>query len=345
MYRLHSNGNYWTAVFTHQGVTYRKSLGSKAAISKRSAQRLIDQLVAKHVEEGVDNTVSRTLGEWLDRYLVLREYDLAKSSRFIHERVCESLVAFFGADAPLHRIDRVGLSDWRSLERRTRAESTVCKYSRTAKVIFARAVDEEWIETSPALKLRGTAPTIDPFSRRLVTQEEVDEVLQFPGSHLACVAIGWYAGLRTAEIINLEKADFQTQEGKIIVRTRGRLQTSKQRGREVRLEPDLVSRIAKSPVGSSRNLGSLAELATNPHETICGLIENGKKNMVARYVKQACEAAGVNPFTLRDLRRARDTIWHSKYPSHVCCAWLGHSESVARQHYLAVPDMYYSPNK
>ena len=44
MYRLHSNGAYWTAVFTHQGVTHRKSLGSKAAISKRSAQRLIDQL-------------------------------------------------------------------------------------------------------------------------------------------------------------------------------------------------------------------------------------------------------------------------------------------------------------
>ena len=342
MYRLHSNGSYWQVLYEADGKVVRKSLGNKAGLTKRAAQRLIDQMVQEHIASGVSGQARKTLNQWLERYLFLREADLAKSSRFIHERVCQSLSDFFGSDKFLEDVSRKELADWRVTLRKELAESTVCKYSRTAKVIFNRAVDDEWIESSPASKLRGTAPTIDPFSRRLISQEEVDRVLAWDGPHILPVAIGWYAGLRSTEALFLKIDDVLHREGKLIVRTRGRVQTSKQRGREVRLEPKLFGIIQQTFVYSHGAGLQTNDLAQSPHSTVCGLVETGKKNMLARYVKQACQQVGVNPFTMRDLRRARDTIWHSKYPSHVCCAWLGHSESVARQHYLAVPDQYYS---
>ena len=59
-------------------------------------------------------------------------------------------------------------------------------------------------------------------------------------------------------------------------------------------------------------------------------------------MKDACAAAGVLPFTLQELRQTRDTIWHSQVPSHIACAWLGHTESTARKHYLSVPEDAYT---
>jgi len=342
MYRLHSNGAYWQVLYEADGKVVRKSLGNKAGLTKRAAQRIIDQMVQDHIASGVAGQARKTLNQWLERYLFLRASDLARSSRFIHERVCQSLSDFFGSDKFLEDVSRKELADWRVMLRKELAESTVCKYSRTAKVIFSRAVDEEWIENSPASKLRGTAPTIDPFSRRLITQDEVNQVLAWPGPHVLPVAIGWYAGLRTSEALFLRIDDVKHREGKIIVRTRGRVQTSKQRGREVRLEPELFELIQQALVYSHGPRLKTDVVSQPPQITVCGLLETGKKNMLARYVKQACQQVGVKPFTMRDLRRARDTIWHAKSPSHVCCAWLGHSESVARQHYLAVPDQYYS---
>ena len=328
MYSLHSNGKYWQVQYRVAGQIVTRSLGAKSTVSKRAAKQLIQQLIQSHIDQGVHSPKTQTLGSWLDRYIALRT-DLSRSSMHIHKRVCNSLLDHFGDDRDISTITRAEMSDWRAVIQRECAESTVCKLCRTAKVIFNRAVDEDVLDKSPAAKLKGTAPVQDPFSRRLVTGDEVAQVLAIPGEHKIPVGIGWFSGLRTSEIVHLRCGDVDLEAGKLIVRVRGKLQTTKQRGREVRLEPGL------------RDI--LPQTTGNPSSSVCGLLESGRKNLLARLVRSACETAGVNPFTLRDLRRARDTIWHMEYPSHVCCAWLGHSESVARQHYLAVPDQYYSP--
>lgn len=329
MYRLHSNGAYWQVVFNDGDTQVRRILGSKAALTKRAAQALIEDMVQKHLAEGVQHRAKATLGDWCNRYIRLRTAELSRPTRLIHQRVTESLIEHFGFDRDLASITRADMADWRAGVGATRAESTACKYSRTAKVIFSRAVDEEILDRSPASKLRSTAPVQDPFSRRLITADEVEAVIERPGPHRVAIAIAWHAGLRTSEITHLRWTDIQAD--RLIVRPRDGVQSSKQRGREVRLEPELRS---------------LLLAIDEPRDgTVCRLIETGQVNLLSRFARSACESADVRPFTLQDLRRARDTRWHMEYPAHVCCAWMGHSESVARQHYLAIPDVYYSRDR
>tara|TARA_Y100000114_G_scaffold95472_1_gene88812 strand:- start:2996 stop:3481 length:486 start_codon:yes stop_codon:yes gene_type:complete len=113
----------------------------------------------------------------------------------------------------------------------------------------------------------------------------------------------------------------------ITVVPRGNVETTKQRIREVRIEPELWAWLAARERDT---------------DTVLGMVERGRVNLAARLVKEACEAAGVQPFTIQKLRQTRDTLWHSRYPSHVACAWLGHSEATARKHYLSVPESMYS---
>ena len=53
--------------------------------------------------------------------------------------------------------------------------------------------------------------------------------------------------------------------------------------------------------------------------------------------------AGLTPWPklFQNLRSTRQTELEESYPSHVVCAWLGNSESVARKHYLQVTDDHY----
>ncbi len=223
MYRLHSNGAYWQVVFDEGGATVRRSLGSKAALTKRAAQRLIEEMVEKRIATG--DRSSTTIGQWCNRYITLRQREITRATMLIHQRVCESLIEFFGDDRALGSIERADMSDWRASVRENREESTACKYSRTAKVIFARAVDEEILDKSPACKLRATAPIQDPFSRRLVTAAEIDQALRPTGIQRLPIAIAWHAGLRTSEVVHLRPADILFDSSRLIVRPRGGVQT------------------------------------------------------------------------------------------------------------------------
>jgi len=49
--------------------------------------------------------------------------------------------------------------------------------------------------------------------------------------------------------------------------------------------------------------------------------------------------AGLKPF--QNLRSTRETELMEIYPAHVVVAWIGHSEKVARQHYLQTTDAHF----
>jgi len=47
------------------------------------------------------------------------------------------------------------------------------------------------------------------------------------------------------------------------------------------------------------------------------------------------------PRLWHNLRASRQTELEEHFPSHVVCAWLGNSETVARKHYLQVLDSHF----
>ena len=80
--------------------------------------------------------------------------------------------------------------------------------------------------------------------------------------------------------------------------------------------------------------------------------EPGAVHVIAKYVGQVnlrtrfrkiIERAGLVPWErqFHNLRASRQTELEDKFPSHVVCAWLSNSESVARKHYLQVRDEHF----
>jgi hypothetical protein len=61
------------------------------------------------------------------------------------------------------------------------------------------------------------------------------------------------------------------------------------------------------------------------------------------YLLRTINKAGLKPWPklFHNLRASRQTELEEMYPTHVVCAWLGNSLTVARKHYLQVTDEHF----
>ena len=328
-YRLNSNAAHWQVAWTDAaGRRHRRSLGRKADLTRREAEARVQQLAVEHgITPGRRDSERERLGAVLDRYLLVRESELDPATLKAHRRTADLLREFFVGNPRLDDLHHTLATDWRRWLATDRGlgESTVCKHCRIAKVIARHAISERLAAINPFEHLVGTAPRSEVWSRRMI---ELDEILAI---ETACplagrlVSIGWFAGLRTSEAVHLQWS--HVERDRLHVVPRGGRRTTKQRRRIVRIEPGLSARLE----GWARTT-----------VTVAGVLEAGKRHSLHRVIESACRRAGVEPFTMQDLRRTRDTIWHETVPAHVACAWIGHSEQVARDHYLAVPEQYYT---
>jgi integrase len=153
------------------------------------------------------------------------------------------------------------------------------------------------------------------------------EAIDFSDRYKIWIALCWYAGLRKDEALRLRWEDVDWAGNKLLVNHEGEV-TTKRRSRTVRVEPKLM-----------RLLLDAYEWRTTPRVVNCP--SNAK---VCPALRESLYTLGYvdKGVTLQALRRCRDTIWHQSYPAYVCAEWLGHSEEVARRHYLSIPELYYN---
>jgi len=327
-YRLNSNGAHWQVVWTDgSGRRHRRSLGRKKDLTRRQAEAQVQAIAIEHgIRPGLRHSGRARISEWIDRYFQVRESTLDPATLKSHRRTADLLRTFFSADPRIDEIPRTLATDWRGWLATVRGlgEATVCKHCRIAKVIVRHAIREEQAGTNPFDHLVGTPPKAEQWSRRMVTLDEATAVGN--ACHVAerLVMLGWYAGLRTSEATHLRWDHLG--DGRLTVVPRSGVRTSKQRLRIARVEPGLAACLER---WAPRTL------------TVCGVLEAGRAGQVHRILRRACDLAEVEPFTMQDLRRTRDTLWHQAVPPHVACAWIGHSEQVARDHYLSVSEDYY----
>lgn len=94
----------------------------------------------------------------------------------------------------------------------------------------------------------------------------------------------------------------------------------------------------------------LASLFRNAFE----VAEDGAEHVITRYrcpnqnlrthLLRIMKRAGVTPWPklFVNLRATRATELAETYPAHVCESWLGHSEEIARKHYLMTTDEHFA---
>ena len=251
------------------------------------------------------------LKDWTDRYLKLRQAELDPATIKIHRRTCNLLFQYFG-NVELKRLSRADAADWNLylMTELEMSEATRCKHARVAKVIFERALDEERVAVNMFRKLKST-PSHVVHERTLVSELDVMKAsIQEPRLKPILMLCYW-AGLRRNEAMRLKPEHVDFDNNKIYVLPKAGKVTTKQKRRVVRLEVQLKE--------------YLQELTT---------YNELKESLLCKLMKG-------KGFKLQQLRQTRDTIWHDNYPPHVASSWLGHSERVAREHYLSVSDHHY----
>jgi integrase len=335
-YRLQSNGKYWRIQFTAPTGHVRKvSAGLKSEVSRVEAEAYMHELIATHAAQpgqAHEQASGCTLGLWLEVWLARRERDVAASTHRNDKSAADHLLEYFASHVRLADLSRGVASRWReSMLDAGLAEATVCKVCRTVKVCMKDAVAIGEAFDNPFDHLKVTAPVKDVNDRELVDRETVDAIMDVAGHAEPVIALCYWAGLRTAEAVNLHWDDVDLDAGRITIVPREGIITTKQRRRIVRVEPELLEYLTRREATDF-----------NRFDTVCAMADVGRAGMVWDYLRKARTLLRIGEeFTYQNLRRTRSTIWFSNFPSHVAAAWMGHSEDTARKHYLSVPNDLY----
>ena len=343
MVSLNRNGRYWQARWTDPltGRLCRRSIGPRSVMTRQQAFAVcsvISEEISQAATLQLNNTSVITLGEWRDQWMAMRT-DLLKSSRIVHERYWGMLLNQFGSDRTLVAISKLDAMEARArLEvaadaqhgassiARSKAESTIARFCRNARMYWRDAIRMEYATDNPWMSTRSTAPEVQ-IPRRVLSDAEVDSIMDASTKSgvRILIALCYYAGLRKNEALSLrwEHVDFKRNRISVYP-PNGRVST-KHRFREVRLD---------------KRLATILTEVLRTSETVCGKV-TGARAWID--LKAASIRAGVDgDVSFQLMRSSRENHWMGDYPPNVVTAWLGHSAQVAARHYRGVPDRYYT---
>lgn len=214
------------------------------------------------------------------------------------------------------------------------AEATVCKHCGFAKHFFADAIDRRVIAENPFAKI-PSSPIGNPKRSYHVSRDEAAKVLEAcPDADWRCIfSLVRFGGLRCpSEVMRLRWEDVLWDRDRMIVHSPKTERHESRENRVVPLFPELrevlEERFELAEKGDIR-------VVTRYTENHCGNL----RTQMTRIIKRA----GIKPWPriFHNLRATRQTELEEQFPSHVVCAWIGNTETVARKHYLQVTDRHF----
>jgi len=268
-----------------------------------------------------------------------------------YAQTLDSVRAFYGPAKPIAEITAESADDWRKAiatategegkrkKKRTTADgrlapATVAKRVHVAKQVFGKAVAWGWLEKNPFAALRAGSQA-NPARAAYVAPETLEAVLE------ACPGLQWrlvfalprLAGLRCpSEVGGLTWGDVDFANGRLTVRSP---KTEHHGGghavRLVPIIPRLREILADAFDAAAPGERSVVPMAARPGANLRTTAE------------KVIERASVEkwPRLFQNLRASCETDWVQTYPAHVCAKWLGHSTTIAAQHYLQVRDAHF----
>jgi integrase len=274
------------------------------------------------------------LGELIDEFIEYQKPRVKAPTLDVLHYVVKRLLACLQADTPIDRI-APGDADKVYQEFKSQlAQSTANKHVAIVRSIFNFACEREYIAKNPFRHIRGLRVIGDSKRKQYIPTKRVRQLLEKipdPELQLAIVLARW-CGLRMpSEIKELRWRDILWKKNRIIVRSP---KTEHHAGKGIRM-PKLFP-IVRRYLKALRRLRPDAE----PDDYVFRPAMRCNPHWLANL---QCRELGIKPWPkfFTNLRASCATDLAERYPSHVCQAWLGHTEQVANTYYRMVTESYY----
>ena len=299
-------------------------------------QTIHDKLAAAGL---VEQRVSSNLGDFIAGYIERRS-DVEPGTVTNYHQVRLNLVAFFGYEKPLRDITERDAAEFRTwLETEEgQSENTLRRRCGRARQFFTAAIKAKLIEENP---FDGMPVSVggSKDKARFITEAESQKILK------ACPDLQWrlifslcrYGGVRCpSEILALTWENILWDSQRIIVTAP---KTKRYAGHETRvipMFPELAGVLNEAYEMAFDRLEDKSAVVSGPVVTRYSSASQNLRTTFDKIIKRAGLVPWPKPF--QNLRATRETELMETYPSHVVVAWVGHSEAVARKHYLQVTD-------
>ena len=299
-------------------------------------QTIHDKLAAAGL---VEQRVSSNLGDFIAGYIERRS-DVEPGTVTNYHQVRLNLVAFFGYEKPLRDITERDAAEFRTwLETAEgQSENTLRRRCGRARQFFTAAIKAKLIEENP---FDGMPVSVggSKDKARFITEAESQKILK------ACPDLQWrlifslcrYGGVRCpSEILALTWENILWDSQRIIVTAP---KTKRYAGHETRvipMFPELAGVLNEAYEMAFDRLEDKSAVVSGPVVTRYSSASQNLRTTFDKIIKRAGLVPWPKPF--QNLRATRETELMESYPSHVVVAWIGHSETVARKHYLQVTD-------
>jgi len=274
-----------------------------------------------------------TLESFLADYISSRTPELAPGTLELHKLTAKYLLEYFGKGRRIIQITKADARAFktalakgelanRNRRGKTPRPATVERSIREARTMFGQALQDDLILSNPFNRLSKTIRVKKDW--HYVGLDELYRLLQAcpNGSWRILLALCRFAGLRQGEALSLTWRDIDWDKNCLKVWS-----PKTRRSRRVPIVPELLPLLSET--FDSANEG---EKLVAPK--LC------KNNLWRDFQVIRKNAGGVKPYKkwCQTLRKNREQDWNEKFPSHVVSEWMGHSETVARSHYLKVDD-------
>jgi integrase len=273
------------------------------------------------------------IGTFTANYLAQR-VDVKQSTLIALQQARRHLVRYMGEDKPVQSVTTADADAYRAdLIGRKMAKATLAKWCRVARHFFEVAKRRGMVQENPFQHIKGAVKG-NPARRVFVPAADVQTVIDslHDTEWKLLIALARFGGLRTpSESLALKWTDVDFEHRRFIVR---------------------ASKTEHHTSGGVRVVPMFAELA-DLFQTAFDEAEPGSVYVISRYrdpsvnlrsmLVRYIERAGLKPWgkPWQNMRASRATELADKYPSHVCAAWLGHTEAIADEFYRTVTDEHF----
>lgn len=281
------------------------------------------------IEQRVSTTLAKFLEEYIDGRTTLKPGTVKNL-----DQTRWNLIAFFGANTALRSFRPEQGKEFREwlLKDEQLAENTVRRRCGRARQFFTEAKKRGVADLNP---FDGIPVTVkgNKAKTHFLTAEDSARVLE------ACIDQEWRAifalcrwgGLRCpSEVLSLKWKHVLWDVKRLIVTSP---KTAHHEGKETRVIP-LFPEVERE----------LSPLFFSPAGTeFCINRYRWKNQNLRTQFLRIIESAGLKPWAkpFQNLRATRDTELSEILPAHVVASWIGHTENVAREHYLHPNDAHF----